>query len=109
MPAWDSVDVWTKAASIDCPPEKRDTANAMILEMSKQAQPVARAGQPIDIANAVAFLCSAEAGFMTGASLIVDGGITVGPRHAWDPNMPSMFAALQAYVEGVPVPEGAAA
>ena len=74
----------------------------MIAQMSQLAQPVARGGQPLDIANAVAFLASPEAGFMTGTSLIVDGGLTIGPRHAWDPEMPSMFAALQAFVEGAP-------
>ena len=54
---------------------------------------------PVDIANAVAFLCSDAASFMTGASLIVDGGITVGPRHAWDPEAPRLFDALQAMAE----------
>ena len=29
--------------------------------------------------------------FVTGAHLIVDGGITVGPRHAWDTSAPSPF------------------
>ena len=70
--------------------------------MSKQAQPVARGGQPDDIARAVAFLASEDAAFMTGTSLIVDGGLTVGPRHAWDPTMPSMFEALRQFVEGAP-------
>ena len=63
-------------------------------------QPVARGGQPDDIANSVAFLCSDAASFMTGASLIVDGGITIGPRHAWDPDAPGMFDTLQAMAEG---------
>ena len=87
-------------ASLDCPPDKRDTANAIIAEASKQAQPVARGGQPLDIARAVAFLASEDAGFMTGASMVVDGGITVGPRHAWDDTMPDLFEGLRAYIEG---------
>ena len=98
QPGFINTNIFT--AAIGCPEEKMPTATAMIAEMSKQAQPVARGGQPEDIANAVAFLCSADAGFMTGASLVVDGGLTVGPRHSWDPNMPSMFEALRAYVEG---------
>jgi NAD(P)-dependent dehydrogenase (short-subunit alcohol dehydrogenase family) len=39
-------------------------------------QPVGRLGLPADIAGAAAFLCSDDAGFMTGANMIVDGGIT---------------------------------
>lgn len=100
QPGFINTNIFT--SSIECPEDKVPTAKAMILQMSQAAQPVARAGQPDDIANAVAFLASAEAGFMTGTSLIVDGGITVGPRHAWDPEMPSMFEALRAYVEGPP-------
>ena len=87
------------ATSLDCPPEKRDAANAIIAEFSKFAQPVARGGQPLDIARAVAFLASEDAGFMTGASMVVDGGITVGPRHAWDDAMPDQFEGLRAYIE----------
>ena len=38
--------------------------------------PVGRVGRPDDIANAIAFLCSDEASFITGHSLVVDGGLT---------------------------------
>ncbi|MGB3437664.1 MAG: glucose 1-dehydrogenase [Actinophytocola sp.] len=33
-----------------------------------------RAGEPVDIAMAVLFLASAESGFMTGQTMVVDGG-----------------------------------
>ena len=36
-----------------------------------------RVGRPVDVANAVVFLCSEEASFITGHSLVVDGGMTV--------------------------------
>jgi NAD(P)-dependent dehydrogenase (short-subunit alcohol dehydrogenase family) len=38
--------------------------------------PLGRAGQPEDIASAVAFLASDEAAFITGQVLAVDGGQT---------------------------------
>lgn len=37
-----------------------------------------RVGDPAEIASAVAFLCSPLASYMTGAALVVDGGLTVG-------------------------------
>ncbi|MBT9283102.1 MAG: SDR family oxidoreductase [Hydrogenibacillus schlegelii] len=38
--------------------------------------PVGRVGRPEDVAYAILFLASREAGFITGAHLIVDGGMT---------------------------------
>lgn len=55
-----------------------------IAERSGRANPVGRSGRPEDIAQAVAFLASDEAGFITGTALTVDGGLTIGPRHSWD-------------------------
>ena len=40
------------------------------------AHPLGRLGVPRDIAGVVAFLCSMDAGFMTGAIVCVDGGLT---------------------------------
>ncbi|MBR6101165.1 MAG: SDR family oxidoreductase [Ruminococcus sp.] len=39
-------------------------------------QPAGRVGDPLDIANAVLFLCSDKAGFITGEDLCIDGGMT---------------------------------
>jgi 3-oxoacyl-[acyl-carrier protein] reductase len=41
--------------------------------------PVPRAGLPSEIASAVLYLASKEAGYITGSSLLVDGGATLAP------------------------------
>ena len=43
--------------------------------------PIGRWSSPEDQANAVAFLASEEADYVTGAVLTVDGGFSLGPRH----------------------------
>jgi NAD(P)-dependent dehydrogenase (short-subunit alcohol dehydrogenase family) len=54
-----------------------DTGRHGALKAADHAQhPVGRVGVPEDIAAAVAFLLSQEVGFITGAELIVDGGMT---------------------------------
>ena len=51
--------------------------------------PLHIAGQPSDITQAVLFLASAEARYITGTNLTIDGGATIGPRHSWDASVPS--------------------
>lgn len=97
QPGFINTNIFT--ASMEMPEDKVGTAKAVIAQMSSNAQPVARGGQPEDIANAVAFLASDAASFITGTSILVDGGLTIGPRHSWDPETPTMFAALQALVD----------
>lgn len=87
------------SSSMDVPEEKRDEANKIIWEIANHTQPVKRGGRPEDIANMVAFLASKEAGFITGTHFVVDGGITTGQPHSWNPEAPGLFDALQAYVD----------
>jgi NAD(P)-dependent dehydrogenase (short-subunit alcohol dehydrogenase family) len=51
--------------------------NPSLLKLVEAQYPVGRAGLPDDIANAVHFLCSDEAAFITGHALVVDGGMTI--------------------------------
>jgi NAD(P)-dependent dehydrogenase (short-subunit alcohol dehydrogenase family) len=42
--------------------------------------PIGRLGQPMEIAEAVVWMCSDRASFMTGQSLVLDGGFLAGPN-----------------------------
>jgi NAD(P)-dependent dehydrogenase (short-subunit alcohol dehydrogenase family) len=52
-------------------------ANPSGYRFFERQYPLRRAGTPLDVANAVVFLCSGEAAFITGHALVVDGGLTV--------------------------------
>jgi NAD(P)-dependent dehydrogenase (short-subunit alcohol dehydrogenase family) len=43
----------------------------------ESAYPVKRISDPAEVANTVVFLFSDESSFMTGAQLVIDGGLTV--------------------------------
>lgn len=67
-PGWIDVTGWQKSAN----------AKPAVLTESDYAQhPAGRVGVPEDIASACIFLCSNEAGFITGTNLTVDGGMTI--------------------------------
>ena len=50
-------------------------------EFAAEFQPLGRMADPDEIAAAVVFVASEDAGFMTGADLVVDGGYSaLGPE-----------------------------
>lgn len=55
---------------------RKDVPEKNLQRLAKDI-PVGRIGQPLDIAYAALYLASDESAFMTGASLIVDGGATL--------------------------------
>ena len=81
-------------ASFGMPREVADQMAAMVAQNGQMAQPVKKAGLPDDIAKAALYLASDDSAFVSGTHIVVDGGITVGGRHAWDTTMTSPFATI---------------
>lgn len=66
-PGWIETGEWKK---------KRDRITPQHSERDRLQHPAGRVGVPADIAAAVEYLISPEAGFITGANFVVDGGMT---------------------------------
>ncbi|MDP3633908.1 SDR family NAD(P)-dependent oxidoreductase, partial [Phenylobacterium sp.] len=81
-------------ASLGLPREVADQMAARVADNAAKVQPVPKAGMPEDIAKAALYLASDDSAFVSGTHIVVDGGITVGGRHAWDATAGSPFAAL---------------
>jgi NAD(P)-dependent dehydrogenase (short-subunit alcohol dehydrogenase family) len=86
-------------ASFDIPAESKQAATALIYDVAAVTQPVPGGGNPEDIASMVAYLASSEARFITGAHFLVDGGLTIGPRHSWDESAPGIYDVLQPFMD----------
>jgi NAD(P)-dependent dehydrogenase (short-subunit alcohol dehydrogenase family) len=66
-PGWIDVGGWKK---------KSAGKSATLSEADHDQHPAGRVGKPEDIASLAAYLASGEAGFITGANFVVDGGMT---------------------------------
>ena len=62
---------------IDTPMNEQMRAEESGRDFLNGLQPMKRTGRPEEVAGAVLYLCSPSAGFITGTTLSVDGGITV--------------------------------
>ena len=80
-------------ASIGTSGDAAARVDAALRRMAPDVQPVPVPGSPRHIADACVFLASSEAEFVNGTHLVVDGGLTIGPRSAWDPETPSPIRA----------------
>ncbi|MBS1113574.1 MAG: short-chain dehydrogenase/reductase [Nitrospirae bacterium] len=66
-PGWIEVRGWRKKSRRDKPD---------LSETDHSQHPAGRVGKPEDIASLAEFLISDQAGFVTGANFIADGGMT---------------------------------
>ena len=53
----------------------KDQMKQVIMQASKEANPMKRFGTPDEVANAVTFLLSSESSYITGTEIFVDGGL----------------------------------
>ena len=72
------------ARSLGMPSQMAQGTAEKIAPLFEDLQPIKRAGRPEDIAEAVLWLASGKAGFVTGHALVVDGGVTAGTK--WEPS-----------------------
>jgi 3-oxoacyl-[acyl-carrier protein] reductase len=61
-------------SNTDAAAEREGVSPAELAERRRGAIPARRFGEPAEFGAACAFLCSAQAGYITGQSLLIDGG-----------------------------------
>ncbi|CAG2120868.1 unnamed protein product, partial [Medioppia subpectinata] len=84
-PAKAGLDMLTRVLALELGPKgiRVNTLNPGATDVTKpgmnndiiSATPLRRIGEPLDIAKGVVFLASSDANFITGANLVVDGGL----------------------------------
>ncbi|MGB9464236.1 MAG: SDR family oxidoreductase [Candidatus Acidiferrum sp.] len=67
-------------AVIETPMGNRLFGEGEIRKFALSLHPIGRFGKPMEVAEAVLWMCSDRASFMTGQSLVLDGGFLAGPN-----------------------------
>ena len=78
-----------------------DDASARVMPFLRKifakAQPIKRAGLPVDIANVAVFLASDDSSFVNGSDIVVDGGLIRGVP--WSTQQASLKARNEALLK----------
>jgi NAD(P)-dependent dehydrogenase (short-subunit alcohol dehydrogenase family) len=82
------------ARGLELPSQVLETMSEVVKPALEGWQPIPRAGEPSDIAEAALYLASDGASFVTGHSLIVDGGATLGQPHPDLNDNPGVFGGI---------------
>jgi 3-oxoacyl-[acyl-carrier protein] reductase len=78
--AADGITVNAVAPGVVVSPQSSDPVNSLGpdgLRSFAERVPVGRNGRPEDVAGALVYLASEEASFLTGQTIVVDGGVTL--------------------------------
>jgi len=67
-------------AVIETPMGERLFGDPQVRKYMTGLHPIGRFGTPMEVAEAVLWMCSDGASFMTGQSLVLDGGFLAGPK-----------------------------
>jgi NAD(P)-dependent dehydrogenase (short-subunit alcohol dehydrogenase family) len=67
-------------AVIETPMAQRLFGAPDVHEFMVSEHPIGRTGEPREVSEAVLWLCSEKSSFMTGHSIVLDGGFLVGPQ-----------------------------
>jgi NAD(P)-dependent dehydrogenase (short-subunit alcohol dehydrogenase family) len=67
-------------AVIETPMAERIFGAPQVHKFVLSCHPIGRFGRPMEVAEAVVWMCSDSASFMTGQSMVLDGGFLAGPN-----------------------------
>jgi NAD(P)-dependent dehydrogenase (short-subunit alcohol dehydrogenase family) len=67
-------------AVIETPMAERIFGAPQVHKFALSCHPIGRFGRPMEVAEAVVWMCSDSASFMTGQSMVLDGGFLAGPN-----------------------------
>jgi NAD(P)-dependent dehydrogenase (short-subunit alcohol dehydrogenase family) len=68
---------------IDTPMARRAIGDDCQMQSFVSHTPLRRLGQPDDVSDVVLWLLSEDARFVTGQSILIDGGYTLGGQRPW--------------------------